>query len=107
MIEYIRFGIFVILLLAGLFIEITAVLGVGRFRYSLNRIHAAGMGDTLGLLLIALAAIVYTGFNAVTLKIVFVVAFFWLTSPVAGHLLGRFVRETDERFESEAEKWNR
>ena len=107
MLEYIRFGVFALLLLSGLAIEVTAILGVSRFRYSLNRIHAAGMGDTLGLLLIALATIVYTGLNVVTLKIAFVVGFFWLTSPVCGHLLGRLVSETDEHFDEEAKEWKR
>lgn len=107
MLEYIRFIVFAILLLSGLIIQITALIGVSRFRFSLNRIHAAGMGDTLGLMLICLAAIVYTGFNAVTLKIIFIVAFFWLTSPVSGHLIGRLVSEADEQFAAEAEIWKR
>ena len=107
MLEYIRFFVFALLLLSGLFIEVTAILGVSRFRYSLNRIHAAGMGDTMGLLLMALAMIVYMGLNAVTLKIVFVVGFFWLTSPVCGHLIGRLVSETDECFDAEAKEWKR
>ena len=107
MLEYLRFALFAILLLAGLAIEITSILGVNRFHYSINRMHAAGMGDTLGLMLICLAAIVYNGLDVTALKIILVVAFFWLTAPVAGHLLGRLVSETDERFEAEAKQWKR
>ena len=103
--ENLRLFLFGALLISGLVIEITAVLGVCRFRYSVNRIHASGMGDTLGFLLIALAAAVYTGFDAVTVKIVFIVAFFWLTSPVCSHLIGRLVRETDDQFQTEAKEW--
>lgn len=103
--EYLRFLLFAALLLAGLFIEVTALVGFCRLGHSLNRIHPAGMGDILGLLLISLAAIVYVGFDAVTLKILLVVGFFWLTSPVAGHLIGRLVSQTDEKFESEARPW--
>ena len=105
--ETLRVILFGALLFSGLLIELTAVLGVSRFRYSANRIHAAGMGDTLGLLLIALAAVVYTGFDAVTVKIILIVAFFWLTSPVCSHLIGRLVRETDEKFQTEAKEWKR
>ena len=106
MLEYIRLGLFGALLFAGLFIELTAIWGVNRFRYSVNRLHAAGMGDTLGLLLIGLSALVYAGFSAVTVKIAFVVAFLWITSPVCSHLIGRLVRETDEaHFEAEAKEW--
>lgn len=107
MLEYLRFFVFAALLLGGLFVQLTAVVGVNRFHYALNRIHAAGMGDTLGLMLISMAAVVYTGFDAVTLKILFVVAFFWLTSPVSGHLIGRLVSETDGHFEAEAKQWKR
>ncbi|MBQ9263083.1 MAG: monovalent cation/H(+) antiporter subunit G [Clostridia bacterium] len=105
MLETVRFIVFALLLIAGLMIQLTAVLGACRFRFSLNRIHAAGMGDTLGLLLLCLSAIVYEGFSWISLKIVLIVAFFWLTSPVCSHLIGRLVRETDEHFKSEAKEW--
>ena len=106
MLEYLRLILFGALLLAGLLIELTAIVGVNRFRFSVNRLHAAGMGDTLGLMLIGLAAAVYAGFGAVTVKIAFVVVFLWLTSPVCTHLIGRLVRETQEdTFEAEAKEW--
>ena len=106
MLEYLRLIVFAVLLISGLIIQITAVVGVNRFKFAVNRMHPAGMADTLGLLLMALAAIVYAGFDAVTLKIIFVVGFFWITSPVCSHLIGRLVRETDEKhFEAEAKEW--
>ncbi len=106
MLEYLRLILFAALLLAGLIIEFTAILGVNRFRFSVNRLHPAGMGDTLGLLLMGLSAVVYAGFTAITVKIAFVVAFFWLTSPVCTHLMGRLVKETEEeKFEAEAKEW--
>ena len=107
MLEYIRFGLFALFLLGGLLILLSAIIGVTRFRYSINRIHAAGMGDTLGLMMISIAAIIYTGWNDMTLKILFILGFFWLTSPVAGHLLGRLISETDEHFRAEAKLWKR
>ncbi len=108
MLEYLRLIVFAILLISGLIIQITAMVGVNRFKFAVNRMHPAGMADTLGLLLMALAAIVYAGFDAVTLKIIFVVGFFWITSPVCSHLIGRLVRETDEKhFEAEAKEWKR
>ena len=119
MLEYLRLILFAVLLLAGLVIQLTAVLGVNRFRFAVNRMHPAGMADTLGLLLMALAAVVYAGFDWITLKILLVVALFWITlkillvvalfwitSPVCSHLIGRLVRETDEEhFEAEAKEW--
>ena len=106
MLEYLRLCLFGVLLLAGLAIQLTAILGVNRFRFAVNRMHPAGMADTLGLLLMALAAVVYAGFDWITLKILLVVALFWITSPVCSHLIGRLVRETDEEhFEAEAKEW--
>ena len=106
MLEYLRLFLFGVLLLAGLIIQLTAVLGVNRFRFAVNRMHPAGMADTLGLLLMALAAVVYSGFDWITGKILLVVALFWLTSPVCSHLIGRLVRETDEEhFKAEAKEW--
>ncbi len=106
MLEYLRLIVFAVLLISGLIIQITAVVGVNRFKFAVNRMHPAGMADTLGLFLMALAAIVYAGLDAVTLKIIFVVGFFWITSPVCSHLIGRLVRETDEKhFEAEAKEW--
>ena len=106
MLEYARLILFGALLLSGLLIELTAIVGVNRFRFPVNRLHPAGMGDTLGLLLIGLAAAVYAGFSAVTVKIVLAVAFLWLTSPVCTHLIGQMVRETEKKeFEAEAKEW--
>ena len=107
MFEYLRFGLFALLMAGGLIVQLTAVLGIGKFRYSINRIHAAGMVDSLGVLLFFAAAFVYTGWDDKTLKIIAILAFLWLTSPVSGHLLGRLVSETDEHFKAEAELWNR
>ena len=106
MLEYVRLALFAVLLLSGLVVQVTSVVGVNRFRFAVNRMHPAGMGDTLGLMLMALAAVVYAGFDGVVLKILFVVGFFWITSPVCSHLIGRLVRETDEKhFEAEAKEW--
>ena len=106
MLEYLRLGLFGVLLLSGLVIQLTALLGVNRFRFAVNRMHPAGMADTLGLLLMALAAVVYAGLDWITVKILFLVALFWITSPVCSHLIGRLVRETDEEhFEAEAKEW--
>ena len=38
-------------ILAAVFVLLSAVLGIFRFRYALSRIHAAALVDTLGILL--------------------------------------------------------
>lgn len=42
------------LILAGLLVVLSAVLGLFRFKYVMNRMHAAALMDTLGVLLMLL-----------------------------------------------------
>lgn len=89
MLETIRFIISALLTLAGLFVLISGVVGVFRFKYALSRIHAGALFDTLGILLMLLGVIVAEGFTIAALKMVLVIAILWLTSPVSSHLIGR------------------
>jgi len=89
MIDIIRLIVCAILTVAGLCCLVSGVVGVYRFKYALSRIHAAALLDTVGILLMLLGVIVATGFNFTSAKILVVIAFLWLTSPVSGHLIGR------------------
>ena len=89
MIDVIRLIACILLTGAGLCCLVSGVVGVFRFKYALNRLHAAAILDTVGILLMALGVIVATGWNVTSLKILVVVAFLWMTSPVSGHLIGR------------------
>ena len=94
--EWIRFGVSAAFLFAGLFMFITAAIGVNRFRRALNRIHAAALGDTLGILFMILGLVIWNGFGFDSLKLLLVVLFFWIASPVAGHMISRLEVTTDE-----------
>lgn len=94
--EWIRFAAAASLFILGLVFEILAVFGVNRFRRALNRMHAAAMGDTLGILFVLLGLIVMRGFSMDSLKLFLVVAFFWTASPVSGHMISRPEAMTDE-----------
>ena len=87
--DVIRFIACAILTGCGLCCLVSGVVGVFRFKYSLNRIHAAALMDTVGILLMLLGVICAIGFDVTCLKILVVIAFLWLTSPVSGHLIGR------------------
>lgn len=94
-IEWIRFGIVAALLLLGVLVLFTGVLGVFRFRFVLNRMHCASIGDSLGLFLVLLALMIYFGFSWETAKLVFALIIMWLASPVAGHLVSKLEVATD------------
>ena len=93
---WMRFAAAAGLLLLGLVFEVLAVFGVNRFRRALNRMHAAAMGDTLGILFVMLGLMVLKGWSMDSLKLFLVVAFFWIASPVSGHMISRLEAMTDE-----------
>ena len=81
--EWIRFGVTALCVVGGLFALLTALLGLFRFDYALNRLHAAAIADTLGVM-------VAVGFRAVLWKLVLVLVIQWYTSPLSSHMLAQF-----------------
>ena len=106
-VETLRFILCALLMLLGLIFEISAVVGVFRFRYVLNRIHAAAMGDTMGIFLMLLGLAVANGLSMLSLKLMLLVLLFWLTSPVSSHLIGRLELVTNEELDREVSLWKR
>ncbi|MBQ3170107.1 MAG: monovalent cation/H(+) antiporter subunit G [Clostridia bacterium] len=105
MLEIIQFVIVAMLLFAAVVLESFAIFGVNRFRFSLNRLHAAAIGDTLSMTCVILAAVVYTGFELLSLKYFMILTLMWMTSPVSGHLISLLVYKTDEKTDEEAKVW--
>ena len=105
MIEALRFGICALLMALGLFFEISAVIGVFRFRCALNRMHAAALGDTMGIFLMLLGLAVANGLDMLTLKILLLIPLFWTTSPVSSHLIGELEWMTNEKLKREMSLW--
>ena len=68
---------------------ITAVIGNYRFPYVLMRMHAAGIGDTFGILLLFAGLLILCGLSVFTLKLAVILLLLWTTSPVASHLIMR------------------
>lgn len=97
--EWIRFLVGAGLLLCGLGIFAIEMIGVFRFRYVLNRMHAAAMGDTLGIGFSLMGLIVMNGLNFTSLKLFLVIVFLWFSSPASSHLIARLEVTTDEEQE--------
>lgn len=97
--EQIRFVLGVGLLLLGVATFVIEVFGIFKFRYVLNRMHAAAMGDTLGLGASLLGLMMLFGFRFVTFKLALVVLFLWCASPVSSHLISRLEYTVDEDLE--------
>ena len=91
------------LVLMGAGVVVTAVAGTYRFKYVLNRMHAAALCDTLGLLLVLSGLIVISGFTALSAKLAAIIIFMWLASPVMSHLIARAEVITYPHIEDECE----
>lgn len=87
--EWIRFWIVAVILTAGILCFVLETVGIFRFGYVLNRMHAAGIGDTAGIFLVIASLAVARGPQMDTLKLVVLVFFLWFTSPVSTHFLGQ------------------
>lgn len=94
--EWIRFLAGAALLLAGVAIFLIEMVGVFRFKYVLNRMQAAAMGDTLGIGFCLLGLIVMSGLNFTSLKMLLVIIFLWFSSPASSHLIARLEVTTNE-----------
>lgn len=76
-------------LLAGVFFMLVGGAGLLRMPDFYTRMHAAGLIDTLGAGLVLLGLMVQGGWTLVTVKLLLILAFLWLTSPTASHALVR------------------
>lgn len=99
MIEGVRFGLTVLFLLGGLVVLTVGALGLYRFRFALNRIHAASMCDTLGLLALLIGLSISSGDGWVVLKFALTMVFLWIASPTASHLIARLEATTIYRLD--------
>ena len=95
-IEWIRFGIVIVLLVFGMSIFFLEIFGVYRFKFVLNRMQIAATGDTLGIGLCLIGLMVANGWDATTAKLALVIVFLWCASPVSSHMIARLEYTTDQ-----------
>lgn len=96
-VEIIRLVLGTIFLISGMIVFIIEIIGIFRMNYVLNRLHAAAMGDTMGLFLSLIGLCFFSGFNFTTAKILLVIVLFWIASPVASHMTALLESYTNER----------
>ena len=95
-ISTVRFLIAAIFITAGMIVFALAVFGVFKIRHGISRLHAAAMGDSSGILLVLIGVMIIYGKPAIIGKLIFMLALFWLASPVCSHLLTMLEASTDE-----------
>lgn len=75
------------LIVAGSLFCVIGGLGIVRFPDFYTRVHGAGVTDSLGATLMLGGCMVEAGFSQVTLKLLLVLLFLFVTSPTATHAL--------------------
>lgn len=102
--EWVRFWLTAAVLIAGLGFLAAGAIGNCRFYYVMTRIHAAGLGDTMGLLLTVLALAVSADTVSGALRLFLPLLFLWVTSPVSSHFLAQIDYYTDPRLYEHMER---
>ncbi len=95
--------------LLGAFFVLVASIGVVRFPDTLSRLHAATKAGAFGTALLLVAAVAHFQTVEVLVKALLTLAFFYLTAPIAGHLLGRVAyrqRSQSHPLNLKVDEWN-
>ncbi len=77
----------IILAAAGLVFMTISLIGIIRLPDFYTRLHAQGIGDTLGALLVILAMMVATGLRVMSIKMFLVFVLIALTNPLGTNLM--------------------
>ena len=73
----------------GLFVFLCSILGIYRFKYAMNRMHAAALGDTMGIFFVVLGLLILGQDIFHMAKYALIILFFWLSSPISTHLIAK------------------
>ncbi len=87
-----------LLLVGGAVFCVIGGVGLHRLPDFYSRTHASSVTDTLGAGLILTGLMVQAGLTLVTVKLVMVLVFLWVTGPTAGHALAKAAYGMGERF---------
>lgn len=82
-------GLSWLLLLSGCACLLISAIGLIRMPDLFTRMHAAGIGDTLGAILVLAGLMLQAGLSITLIKLVLTLFFLLFTSPTACHALAR------------------
>jgi multicomponent Na+:H+ antiporter subunit G len=84
------------LLIGGAFFTLVGGIGVVRMPDVFTRLHAGSVTDTMGAGLILAGLMVGEGVSLVTVKLILILGFLWLSSPVSTYALARAALQSGE-----------
>ena len=88
---------------AGVNVIITALIGNFRFSYVLNRMQVGATADTMGAILVLVGLIIKAGVGMISVKMIIMMIFFCVASPVCSHFLARTEAIANEDIMEECE----
>lgn len=103
MTDWFVFSAVAVFMLCGLAVAAIAAFGLFKFRFALNRMHAAATCDTLAILLLLAGLIIASGFSFVSLKLALIIILLWCAGPVSSHLLAAFEVKTSAKLRDNCE----
>lgn len=89
MIDLLREAVASLLIFAGSALMLLAAVGAVRLPDLFTRMHATTKAGALGVALIMAGVAVYFADAGITARAVAIIAFVFLTAPVAAHIIGR------------------
>ncbi len=93
MIESVRLGAIIVLLVGGLFFTLVSAVGVIRLPDVYSRTHTASQTDTLGAGLALAAVAIALGWRTSSILTVILLFFIFVTNPTAAHAIARAADE--------------
>lgn len=85
-----------VVLMLGSFFCIVGGIGLHRLPDFFSRLHGAGITDTLGAGLVLFGLMLQAGLTLITVKLVFILAILWFTSPTSTHAIAKAARMAGE-----------
>ena len=86
-----------LLLMSGCFCVLVSAVGLLRMPDLFTRMHAAGIGDTLGAILIIAGLLLQAGPTLLFVKLVMILFFLLFTGPTACHALAKAAIRNGEK----------
>ncbi len=82
-------SLILLFLASGLFFFFVGVVGLIRMPNVFTRMHATTKCDTMGAGLVFIGLILWQGFSFISLTILLILLFIWLTNPTAAHAIAK------------------
>lgn len=91
----------ILFLLGGAFFFFVGTTGLIRMPDVFCRMHATTKCDTLGAGMILVGLMIFNGLSMISLKLLLILIFIWLTNPTAAHIIAKAEYKKDFLTEKE------